>query len=146
MSTLPHVSLGYNKANVLISYKDDWPRDSEILPFHHFPQAYEQRPWETSKMYVYINSTSFPEMAYTCRHVTVRQGWSPFRDNTHRFIQTGQKASNFVFQAQPQLLTKYYARDDVLIATTVGIRIFWDVTPCSLIVTFRSNMPPPFSG
>jgi hypothetical protein len=140
MSNLPHLSLGYNKVNVLSSYKDDWPRNSEILPFHNFPRTNTNSDLEKRQKYVYISSTPFPELAFTCRHVTVRWGWSLLRDNIHGFTQTGQKASNFfVFQPQPQPQTKYYARDDVLIATTIRIGIFWDVTPCSLITIHVSE-------
>jgi hypothetical protein len=49
----------------------------------------------------------------------------------HGFTQTAQTASHFfIFKPQPQSLTRYYARDEVLMAMTINICIFWDVTPC----------------
>lgn len=115
--------------------------DHGIQKFCHFiifPRGIPTATLRNVKKYVYISSTPFPELAFTCRHVTLRRGWSLLRDNTHGFTQTGQKASNFfVFQPQPQPQTKYYARDDVLIATTIKISIFWDVTPCSLISGYQ---------
>ena len=94
------------------------------------------------------NSDLEKRQKYTSTSAVLRfQNW-PVRADTslsdeagHHFVtiltgshRLARKLRISFFEPQPQPLTKHYAKDDVLIATTVRISIFWDATPCSLII------------